>query len=42
VDSLFPRYDGCDEDNAAAVARDLDAAGWRDVIAAASSPGCCR
>lgn len=42
ADSLFPRYGDCGEDNAAATARDPDAAGWRDAIAAASSPGCCR
>lgn len=42
TDSSLPRYGGCDEDNAAAVAHDPDATSWRDVIAAASSPGCCR
>jgi len=42
ADSSLPRYGGCDEDNAVAAARDPDGAGWRDAIAVASSPGCCR
>ena len=42
TDFSLPRYGGCDEDNATAVARDPDVAGWHDAIVAVSSPDCCR